>query len=290
MALWACLVAAGFCAVVVVQLFRRHSDDAHVVWNSHDHEDAIHHEEFSWRDCTNRAPSGAALKRAYRRLARDAHPDQGGTDEQFKALTSAHSQLQSPLQYNLRAALARPSGVDGADDAGGEHNIRDFRVALVPTADQGNRIRLEIDFTTSARRGYYRLGLLAKGDSAIEYNGDGRGYDMCCKFLNGSKCEFKPYKDLVAQHTAHTDVAWDSTYAAHDCPLQPGRFYTGVVEKPLHVESEGPWAAVLDLFDADSQSELACAVATFRIDGGVMRPLRNDSPSVDPSSPQRAEG
>merc|ERR1711871_1838329 len=131
---------------------------------------------------------------------------------------------------------------------------------------EGTRIHLEVDFTSPVPRGKWRFGLLAKDVSSIEYSGDHGGYDICCQFLKDSKCVFKPYKDLVQQHQAHKDDAWDSMYSAHDCPLEPSKIYTGIVDKPLHVSSDGLWAAVLEMVDVDNQ-EIGCAAMTFRMAG-----------------------
>eukprot|EP00933_Yihiella_yeosuensis_P069040 TRINITY_DN7514_c0_g1_i2.p1 TRINITY_DN7514_c0_g1~~TRINITY_DN7514_c0_g1_i2.p1 ORF type:complete len:103 (+),score=10.37 TRINITY_DN7514_c0_g1_i2:328-636(+) len=95
---------------------------------------------------------------------------------------------------------------------------------------------------------------------------------MCCQFLKDSHCTFKPYGELVAQHADHRDTSWDSAYAKHDCPLQKGHSYTGVVEKPLHISHDGLWAAVLDLYDSNG-NELACAAVTFRVSGNELKEL-----------------
>eukprot|EP00747_Dinoflagellata_sp_TGD_P016626 gnl/TRDRNA2_/TRDRNA2_125247_c0_seq1.p1 gnl/TRDRNA2_/TRDRNA2_125247_c0~~gnl/TRDRNA2_/TRDRNA2_125247_c0_seq1.p1 ORF type:complete len:276 (+),score=39.89 gnl/TRDRNA2_/TRDRNA2_125247_c0_seq1:37-864(+) len=265
---WLTLLGVLTIVAVLVWRLRRKADEA-VLWDSHRHEDARLHENFAWRDCTGRAPSGAELKRAYRRLARDAHPDGKGSNEHFRALDQAQGQLQSsPVQYNLRAAFMPINRtVDG-------HGIHDVRIEL-PNPASDSRIRMEVDFTSAAPRGFWKFGLLAKGTSSIEYSGEGFGYDMCCQFLKDSHCTYKPYGELVEMHAAHTDSAWDARYATHDCPLRSSHVYTGVVYKPLHVSVDGPWAAVLEIVDEHGM-ERACVAATFRTEGGKLLPLEKD--------------
>lgn len=230
------------------------------------HSDAKHQQLFSWRDCTGRAPSGAELQRAYRRLAKDAHPDKTGSNEKFHALDTAQKQLKSsPLQYNLRAAFIPRNGSVA-------HEVDDLRLEMRNSGD-GLRMHLELDFRSSVERGFWKLGLLAKDVSSIEYSGDhGQGYDMCCQFLKDSKCNYKPYSELLAQHAENRDGAWDSAYASHDCPLHIGQPYTAVIDKPLHVNQDGLWAAVAELLDLNGE-ELACAVVAFRINQNLMVPI-----------------
>jgi len=260
---WQILTAFSLLFVILL-VSSKHRDDAHVVWQAHEHEDAKHGDLFSWRDCTGRAPSGIELKRAYRRLALQAHPDAGGDDQQFRALQDAQKQLQSPVQYNLRAAFHKGGSV-------GNHDIHDVRLSLRKT-ENGPHVKLEIDFSSSATRGFWKFGLLAKEVSSIEYKGDEHGYDMCCNFLDRSNCTYKPYSELVAQHSAHSDTSWDALYTHHDCPLERNRVYTGVVDKPLHVSADGQWAAVVEMMDSQD-SEIACAAVTFRTQGEELQPL-----------------
>lgn len=255
------ILCLSFVAIVI--WYRHHRSDEQVLWQAHEHASAKRSDMYAWRDCTGRAPAGMELKRAYRRLALQAHPDKGGVEGQFEALSIAHKQLQSPVQYNLRAAF-----VSGGEEG---HGVQDARLE-VSSGKDGPRLRLEVDFTSPAERGYWKFGLMAKGVSAIEYSGDGHGYDVCCQFLKDSHCVYKPYSELVQQHAAHQDGAWDSMYKLHDCPLKPETVYTGVVDKPLHTAADGLWAAVLELVDPEGK-ELACAAVTFRVEGEQLRAL-----------------
>lgn len=260
------LVVPGLLFVgLLLRFSRRQSADK--FWDAHAHEDAVPSGLVSWRDCTGRAPSGTELKRAYRKLAREAHPDKKGSNERFQSLDSAQQQLKNPLQYNLRAAFVPGRGA--YHDEG--HGIRDARLALRRTSD-GTRVHLEVDFTSPVPRGFWRFGLLAKDVSSIEYGGSQGGYDICCQFMKDSRCAYKPYSELVAQHEAHQDGMWDSAYSVHDCPLKPNMTYTGVVDKPLHVASDGLWAAVVELMDTEGQ-EFACAAVTFRMAGDELRTI-----------------
>lgn len=184
-----------------------------------------------------------------------------------RPLTLPSSSCKNPVQYNLRAAFAPGRG--GHYEKG--HGIRDARLALRKT-DDGTRVHLEVDFTSPVERGLWRFGLLAKDVSSIEYSGAKGGYDICCQFLKDSRCVFKPYNELVSQHEAHQDESWDSSYSIHDCPLELGSVHTGVVDKPLHVSSDGLWAAVLELVDKDGQ-EFACAAVTFRMTSDQLTPI-----------------
>mmetsp|Transcript_51595 Transcript_51595/g.95485 ORF Transcript_51595/g.95485 Transcript_51595/m.95485 type:complete len:291 (-) Transcript_51595:63-935(-) len=272
------LLVSGLLILLACVLRKRHHEHT-ALWESHKHADAVREGLYAWRDCTGRAPSSATLKRSYRRLARQAHPDRYGSSSQFVALDEAHKQLHSPMQYNLRAAVLGPdhrSTEDAGKDALGK--VMGVSLAVVPGKD-GPRVRLGIDFLTASERGFWQLGLLAKGVSTIEYSGqDGKGYDLCCGFLADSKCMYKPYAELKRQHEQHEDGLWDSMYLAHDCPLSDDKVYSGVVEKPLHVDSDSLWAAVLELFDPNG-SELGCVAFTFRMLNGTLVPL-DDEPKV----------
>lgn len=263
---WQWLLGGASILCLLLYLCRRGRHADKVLWRAHEHEEAQIREQFAWRDCTGRAPSGAELKRAYRRLARQAHPDRQGSNERFQALDAAHRQLQSSVQFNLRAVL-----LSGGEVNHTSHGVRDVRLSL-HEAEGGTRVKMELDFTSPPGRGLWKFGLLAKDVSSIEYSGADGGYDMCCKFLKDTQCTFKPYSELVAQHQAHTDGAWDASYVQHDCPLKADHVYTGVVDKPLHVSADGLWAAVVELSD-EAGKEFACAAATFRVLGGELRPL-----------------
>eukprot|EP00929_Paragymnodinium_shiwhaense_P091331 TRINITY_DN51325_c0_g1_i1.p1 TRINITY_DN51325_c0_g1~~TRINITY_DN51325_c0_g1_i1.p1 ORF type:complete len:293 (-),score=55.96 TRINITY_DN51325_c0_g1_i1:5-883(-) len=276
----ACLLVLGLLRCV----WRHRDDAAAVIWTAHEHEEARHHHEglYAWRDCTGLAPSSTALKRAYRNVAKEVHADKGGTDEAFRALQNAQGQLQSPVQFNLRSSLLPQHLGEDSDAPDESHGIHDVRIQL-HGSEADRRLKMEVDFRVSAPRGYWKFGLLAQGQTAIEYGGDGQhGYDICCQFMKDSHCAYKPYDQLVAQHSAHTDTAWDSMYTAHDCPLQRRTTYTGVVDKPLHVDSEdGLWSAVLELFDAEGRSELACVAATFRLRRGQLAAINATADDAD---------
>mmetsp|Transcript_6045 Transcript_6045/g.13218 ORF Transcript_6045/g.13218 Transcript_6045/m.13218 type:complete len:289 (+) Transcript_6045:38-904(+) len=273
---WQTLLACGCLIVLACVLHKRHREHA-ALWESHKHADAVREEHFAWRDCTGRAPSIATLKRSYRRLARKAHPDRYGSSKHFVALDEAQKQLHTPMQYNLRAALL---GLEhrSTDDADKDALGKVMGASLAVSQGQdGPRVRLGIDFLTSSQRGYWQLGLLAKGVSTIEYSGqDDKGYDLCCGFIADSKCVYKPYAELKRQHEEHADSAWDSMYLEHDCPFSDDKVYSGVVEKPLHVDSDSLWAAVLELFDP-SGSELGCVAFTFRMLNGTLVALDDEN-------------
>lgn len=58
------------------------------------------------------------IKRAYRRLARELHPDRGGDEESFKELTAAYEVLKNPQARANYDRFGDPRGAGGA--AGGD--------------------------------------------------------------------------------------------------------------------------------------------------------------------------
>merc|ERR1719162_831750 len=146
---WRWLLPFLLALAVLIYLRQRRAADK-VLWEAHSHEEAQASGLASWRDCTGRAPSGTELKRAYRKLAKEAHPDRHGSNEHFQSLHSAQKQLQNPVQYNLRAALgpSRPGHMAKG------HGVHDARLALRKEND-GARVHLEVDFTSPVPRGLW---------------------------------------------------------------------------------------------------------------------------------------
>ena len=81
----------------------------------------------------SRGASEAEIKRAYRRLARDHHPDvnahDAGAEERFKELTEAYEVLSNPESrraydtYGHRIPRTAPGGYPGGDPFGGFQDI-----------------------------------------------------------------------------------------------------------------------------------------------------------------------
>src|SRR5688500_20195743 len=55
------------------------------------------------------------IKRAYRRRARELHPDAGGDEEEFKELTTAYEVLKNPAARANYDRFGDPRGPGGSD-------------------------------------------------------------------------------------------------------------------------------------------------------------------------------
>lgn len=66
----------------------------------------------------DRNASDDDIKRAYRRRARELHPDTGGDEEQFKELTTAYEVLKNPQARANYDRYGDPRGPGGADFGG----------------------------------------------------------------------------------------------------------------------------------------------------------------------------
>jgi len=66
------------------------------------------------------------IKRAYRRRARDLHPDAGGDEEQFKELTTAYEVLKNPQAKANYDRYGDPRGPGGLGDVGGFGDLGDL--------------------------------------------------------------------------------------------------------------------------------------------------------------------
>jgi len=76
----------------------------------------------------DRSTSADELKRAYRRKARESHPDAGGDEEQFKALTHAYEVLSDPARrarYDQFGDDGTTRGRSNSDQFGGFGGIND---------------------------------------------------------------------------------------------------------------------------------------------------------------------
>ena len=55
-----------------------------------------------WFDCTSEVASvfgAGGLQRAWRKMARDQHPDKGGSSDSFQSLTETRDFLRSPMRF-----------------------------------------------------------------------------------------------------------------------------------------------------------------------------------------------
>jgi len=67
-----------------------------------------------------------AIKRAYRRRARELHPDAGGDEEAFKELTTAYEVLRNPEARSNYDRYGDPRGPGGIGGAGGFGDLSDL--------------------------------------------------------------------------------------------------------------------------------------------------------------------
>lgn len=66
------------------------------------------------------------IKRSYRRLARELHPDAGGDEERFKELTTAYEVLKNPQARANYDRYGDPRGPGGMGDFGGFGDLSDL--------------------------------------------------------------------------------------------------------------------------------------------------------------------
>lgn len=240
-----------------------------------------------WRDCTMEAQQvfrENGLKRAWRLMVRESHPDKGGSDHHFQGLTDVRDYLRSPLRFFAWKTLhhfgSQPHALAPfGSPADFTASLRTARAWLIEDADGWPRLSLEAELNLSANlsAGHtWRLALAGANASTIEYKGDeGRGgYDPCCHFKQRSVCELRPRDDVLERLANATTVratgeqaplqpTWleqrAAHYVTHDCPLP--RVFNISVSKPLHMKAAGSWAAVLIVQNPEEDMSLCAAVA-----------------------------
>jgi molecular chaperone DnaJ len=74
----------------------------------------------------SRDASEEEIKRAYRKLARELHPDTGGDEERFKELTTAYEVLRNPQTRANYDRYGDPRGPGGLGDVGGFGDLSDL--------------------------------------------------------------------------------------------------------------------------------------------------------------------
>lgn len=74
----------------------------------------------------SRDASDEEIKRSYRRLARELHPDAGGDEERFKELTTAYEVLKNPQARANYDRYGDPRGAGGIGDMGGFGDLSDL--------------------------------------------------------------------------------------------------------------------------------------------------------------------
>jgi len=78
------------------------------------------------------------IKRAYRRLAREHHPDTGGDEEQFKELTTAYEVLRNPETRANYDRYGDPRGPGGVGDFGGFGDLSDLIASVFGGGGRGS--------------------------------------------------------------------------------------------------------------------------------------------------------
>jgi molecular chaperone DnaJ len=77
------------------------------------------------------------IKRAYRRLAREHHPDTGGDEEEFKELTTAYEVLRNPEARANYDRYGDPRGPGGVGDLGGFGDLSDLIASVFGGGGRG---------------------------------------------------------------------------------------------------------------------------------------------------------
>ena len=217
-----------------------------------------------WSDCTADAAalySGGGLQRAWRRRALSLHPDKAGSAGGFQAATEARDYLRSPSRYFAYRALhaERPPLRKFGESAQHElSTVLTARASMRMDTEGWPRLTLEASLRPPGevdlgRTHVWRIALAAENASTIEYKGDSGagGYDVCCGFVRGSRCELRGRDEVVelltqqaengttsfqsptasvalvstgGQQPQPVERAWhqlrDVHYRAHDCPLR----------------------------------------------------------------------
>jgi hypothetical protein len=189
------------------------------VWMSN--QTALLQAQEGWSECSGaamRLSDSSGLRRAYRELSRRAHPDKGGSSEEFDTLSQTRNYLKSPLRYlayrALHPAATQPSasfafGAEQSKPAPQATQVR-TRVrtvrATIRDIDGWPHMQLEAEFEPANGKSNlvdhgntFMLALSAKGVSTIEYKGEERvqGYDVCCNFLQNSRCQLRSREDYM---------------------------------------------------------------------------------------------
>lgn len=226
---------------------------------------AVVNESTAWGHCKP-MPDAAAMRRAWRRLSLENHPDKaGGSTDQFLKLSAGRDAVASPLLFSLRYLFQE--GLRSHAPPSSRYSVSHARAVV---ASKGGWPYLTLEMTLEGAQpgvdtlepgSTWSMGIGLSGVSSIEYKGneENGGYDVCCDLVADSKCKRAP----LPYNVTTTDVPSEGRalnvepYIVHDCPIKlPSTFR---VHKPLHIAEVGDWGVTFSLW-AEGGSDLACVV------------------------------
>ncbi|CAJ1418803.1 unnamed protein product [Effrenium voratum] len=182
------------------------------------------------------------LRRAYRTMAKEFHPDKGGSEALTADLTSLRDSLvREPLKFQIFRAMFEGQLQPFS-------SLESTRVE-VQLREGWPYLQVELDFDHGGLLldgGSWTFAFGLKNGSTVHYRGDERsgGYDVCCDFVRDSQCQRHSLSRYNAS-TCQAEGECDSPYAASDCPL-PARVMARV-RRPLHQNVTGQWGGALQV-------------------------------------------
>ncbi|CAJ1411288.1 unnamed protein product, partial [Effrenium voratum] len=212
---------------------------------------------YDWSHRLLEEKSEHGLRRAYRTMAKEFHPDKGGSEALTADLTSLRDSLvREPLKFQIFRAMFEGQLQPFS-------SLESTRVE-VQLREGWPYLQVELDFDHGGLLldgGSWTFAFGLKNGSTVHYRGDERsgGYDVCCDFVRDSQCQRHSLSRYNAS-TCQAEGECDSPYAASDCPL-PARVMARV-RRPLHQNVTGQWGGALQV-KASSGEEVACVAFAF---------------------------